>query len=85
METIKLLFDYMGVALIISLFITLSYILLLVFIDVFLNNRLGYLMKERSKAEHAQDIDRLTYLNDKISASATLLRRIEKLSYFDFY
>jgi len=69
----------------ISVLVVTVYIIALLAADIWIHNRLDFLMRERKKAEHQKDYDRLAYVNDKIGTTCLLLRKVEKYSYFDFY
>ena len=80
-----MLFDYLLIALVVSLIFTTAWVTIVFMVLYATENRFFSLMAKADKAIDEGDFEQATYYNEKLSSIAKFMDRLENLFYFKFF
>ena len=77
--------EYFVIGMTTALLFIVGWITVLMLVGVYLENRFGYCHMMSDKAILRKDFDTATYYNEKLQTLAKLMRKVDRLLYFQFF
>ena len=77
--------EYFVIGMAIALLFVVGWITVFMLVGVYLENRFGYCHMMADRAILRKDFDTATYYNEKLQTLAKLMRRVDRLLYFQFF
>jgi hypothetical protein len=77
--------EYFVIGIAIALLFVIGWITVFMLVGVYLENRFGYCHMMSDRAILRKDFDAATYYNEKLQTLAKLMRRVDRLLYFQFF
>ena len=77
--------EYFVIGMAIALLFVVGWITVFMLVGVYLENRFGYCHMMSDRAILRKDFDTATYYNEKLQTLAKLMRRVDRLLYFQFF
>ena len=77
--------EYFVIGMTTALLFIVGWITVLMLVGVYLENRFGYCHMMSDRAILRKDFDTATYYNEKLQTLAKLMRKVDRLLYFQFF